>query len=340
MARPEIVDSSSFEVVLDNRWRDVRLARDSVCISKLLRDPLHNRGHRPLLLSFGRGKSVLLGVFCEIDRCEQRAAPGPEVLRAELLAEIDLHVVVEPLAREVVEVSLPPVLEDAGAALDLQQPTNLRSEIVIDELGTYANAGLRGKRELDAFPANLNVTPKQCRDAVGPLPGGSLGADAEPAERDETERDGRNPPAIELLLIEAFGHRGAQTRQALAEADQAVVLLLLLRRAVIRVIQVLLPAGLVVTRRLELCVRPRRNPDVRPGRWNRERLDALEHVRVTDHLSIRVDVKKRPFAPDPARHLACTTTLDWPAMRDERTLVVLEGDETGQELLEESMRAG
>jgi len=33
-----------------------------------------------------------------------------------------------------------------------------------------------------------------------------------------------------------------------------------------------------------------------------------------------------------------TTTLDWPPMRDERTIVVLEGDETGQELLEESLR--
>src|SRR5207302_3215412 len=167
----------------------------------------------------------------------------------------------------VVEVSLPQVLEDAGAALDLQQPTNLRREIVVNKLGTHANASLRGKRELDALPANLNVTPKQCRDAVGPLAGGSLGADAEPAERDETERDGRNPLAIELLLVEVLGHRGAQTRQALAEADQALVLLLVLRRAVIRVVQVLLPAGLVVTRRLELCVRPRRDPDVRPGRW-------------------------------------------------------------------------
>src|SRR5215813_11841854 len=35
---------------------------------------------------------------------------------------------------------------------------------------------------------------------------------------------------------------------------------------------------------------------------------------------------------------ASTTTLDWPPMRDEQTIVVLEGDETGQELLEESLR--
>src|SRR5205814_3868512 len=32
------------------------------------------------------------------------------------------------------------------------------------------------------------------------------------------------------------------------------------------------------------------------------------------------------------------TTLEWPAVRDELTIAVLEGDETGQELLEESLR--
>src|SRR5215472_14412177 len=51
-----------------------------------------------------------------------------------------------------------------------------------------------------------------------------------------------------------------------------------------------------------------------------------------------VEVAKCSFASDPARHPLLITTLDWPPMRDERTIVVLEGDETGQELLEEGLR--
>src|ERR1700751_3806082 len=35
---------------------------------------------------------------------------------------------------------------------------------------------------------------------------------------------------------------------------------------------------------------------------------------------------------------SCSTRLPSSAMRDERTIVVLDGDETGQELLEESLR--
>src|SRR5436305_10595929 len=303
MTRPEIVDRSSFEVLLDNRGRDIRLARDGGCISELLGDPLHNCRHRPLLFLFRCRKSVLRRVLREIDRGKKRAAPRPEVLGRELVPKVDLHVVVEPLAGEVVELALPAVLEDARAALDLQQPANRFGEILVDELGTYSDARLRGKRELDAFPTDADVTPEQRRDAVRSLAGISLGADAEPTERNEVKRDGRNALTVELVLVEVLGHRSAQPGQAVAEANQAVVLLLLLRCAVIRVVQVLLSPGFVVAGRLDLRVRPWRDPDVGPRGWYHERLDALENGGVANRLSLCVDVAKRAFAPDPARHL-------------------------------------
>src|SRR5690348_11782922 len=167
-------------------------------------------------------------MFREVDRAEERAAPRPEVLGGELLSEVDLHVVVQPLARQVVEIALPAVLEDTCAALYSQQPANLVGEVLVDELRTDSDAPFRGEREPNARPANADVAPEQGRHAVGSLTRISFGADAEPAERNETKCNGRNAFAIELFPVQVLAHRGAQFRQVLAEADQPVVLLLLL----------------------------------------------------------------------------------------------------------------
>lgn len=121
MPRAEIVDRSSVQVLLHNRGRDVRAARDGGRISKLFRDEPHHRCDGSLLLADRFRKTLAFDSFREVDRAEQRAAPRPEVLRGELIAEIDLDVVVEPLAREVVELTLPPVLEDARATPDREQ---------------------------------------------------------------------------------------------------------------------------------------------------------------------------------------------------------------------------
>jgi hypothetical protein len=115
MAGPEIVDRSSLEVLLDNRRRDIRLSRHGRRISELLRDTLHDRRDRSLLLPFRLRKSLPVHTFRKVDRGEERAAPRPGVLGAEFLPELDLHVVVQPFAREVVEVVLPAVLEDPRA---------------------------------------------------------------------------------------------------------------------------------------------------------------------------------------------------------------------------------
>src|SRR5437763_13440915 len=100
MSRTKIVDRSPVQVLLDNRRRDVRLASDRGSISESLRNPPHDRGDRPLLLTFRLRKSLLGGTLRQVDRSEKRPSPGAEVFRAELLPEIDLHVVVPPLVRE------------------------------------------------------------------------------------------------------------------------------------------------------------------------------------------------------------------------------------------------
>src|SRR5439155_26608657 len=113
MPRPKVVDRSPAQVLLDNCRRDVRLPSDRRRISESRRNTPHDRGYRPLLLVFRLRESLFGGALGEVDRGEQRTAPGAEVLRAELVPEVDLHVVVQPLVREVVGIALPLVLEDA-----------------------------------------------------------------------------------------------------------------------------------------------------------------------------------------------------------------------------------
>ena len=136
-----------------------------------------------------------------------------------------------------------------------------------------------------------------------------------------------------------------QVGQLLREAHELVELRLLLPGAELRVVEVLAAPGLVDTGRLELRARPRRDPDVLPGRRDHELLDALDLGGIVDPPAATVQVAKaslRPRAPPStsARHAG-----DLPDRReyhpppmDQRTIVVLEGDETGQELLEEGLR--
>src|SRR5260221_430440 len=96
-------------------------------------------------------------------------------------------------------------------------------------------------------------------------------------------------------------HRRAQLRQLLRELDELVVLGLLLRSAIRGVVEVLLPTGLVVARRLQLRPRARGDPDLFPGRRDRELLDALELRRVADPATPLVDVPEGtlPSLPSP-----------------------------------------
>src|SRR5262249_20785587 len=104
-------------------------------------------------------------------------------------------------------------------------------------------------------------------------------------------------------------------------------------------IQVLPPAGGIDTGRLELRPRARRDPDVLPRRRDHERADPLELLLVLDRGTHDVHVTETPArspappTPPPRHRLPLVS-----ATVQIKTIVVLEGDETGQELLEESLR--
>src|SRR5690349_24029365 len=95
MARPEILDRSPVEILLDDRRAHVGRTCDRGCVSELLGDTPHHGGNSPLCL----GRIVRRLVRRELRRGEQGAAPGPEVLGGVAVAEVSLHVVVQlPLA--------------------------------------------------------------------------------------------------------------------------------------------------------------------------------------------------------------------------------------------------
>ena len=59
MARPEIVDRSPVEILIDHGGTDVRRTRNRGCIAQSLTDGAHHRGDRTLRLPLGLHRSVL-----------------------------------------------------------------------------------------------------------------------------------------------------------------------------------------------------------------------------------------------------------------------------------------
>src|SRR5919202_4967986 len=117
MTRPEILDRSSVEVLVDYRGTDVARARDRGRIPESFSDDAHDGSDRSLRL----GRRLGDAAFREGDRCRQSPTPGAEVLGGEVVAEVIPDVVVQPRAREVVEASLPLVAEEPPAAAKHQQ---------------------------------------------------------------------------------------------------------------------------------------------------------------------------------------------------------------------------
>src|SRR5579864_904853 len=332
MPGPEIRRGSAFEIRLDHGRRDVRLAADRRRVAEAVGHGAHH-GHDGAL-------PVAVPVpLREGDRRQERAAPRPEVLRAELVAEMRLHVLVQRPAREVAHAAVPLVAEEASSPGNCKKLANRRRELVVDERGAYLRPALADEFEADAMPAHGHVPLPQRRDSEGAgcarVP---IASDAKPAEVDEAQRDGAHPVAVELAVVEMLGQRRPQGRQPLAETNEALEFGPVLFRPEIGVIDVLLAAGLVDAGCLELRARPRCDPDVLPRRRDREPVEALDRRRVADCIPAPVEIAKRSLASDPTRHLEGGTGLHWPPMRDENVIVVLEGDQTGQELLEESLR--
>src|SRR5579884_2650268 len=306
MPRPEILERSPLEILVDDRGAHVGGARHRGRIAEVLRDTSHHRGDGPSRRSLGFGNPVAADPLGEVERGEERPAPRPEILRGEPVAEVDLHVVVQPLRGEVPDLVLPAVAEDARTR-QLQELTHRCRELVVDDRPAYLDLVLAAERDRDPISAHVDVTARDRRDPVGVrLADVALVADAKPALVDEAQRNRRHALTVEHVLVHVLGHRLAERGQSLAEADQLVELRLLLRRAEVRVVEVLPPARLVEAGRLQLRARARRDPDVLPCRRDDELADPLEPRLVRDlapdlvvvaEAALRAPLTGPPHAP-------------------------------------------
>src|SRR5205814_6946689 len=79
---------------------------------------------------------------------------------------------------------------------------------------------------------------------------------------------------------------------------ELVVFRRILSRSVILVVEVLAAAGGIDAGRLQVCRRPRRDPNVFPGRRNRERLDPPELRGIGDRPPSGVEIAKMASRTD------------------------------------------
>src|SRR5262249_55537776 len=98
MTWPEIVDRSPVEILLDDGRADVGRARNGRRIAEPFADLAHHGGDRPLLRRLALRRRRL----GELDRPDERAPPGTEVLRRELVAHMLPDVLVQLARAEVV----------------------------------------------------------------------------------------------------------------------------------------------------------------------------------------------------------------------------------------------
>src|SRR5205823_2893055 len=129
-------------------------------ISELLGDAPHYRGDRPL-----RRAVLALRPFGEGDRSEQRPAPCAEVLRGELGAQMLLHVLVKALARQVVELAVAPVAEDARTG-NLEQLVQRGGELLVDDRPAHLDLLLAGEGERDPVAVHGEMPFCERRNAV------------------------------------------------------------------------------------------------------------------------------------------------------------------------------
>src|SRR3954469_2292112 len=297
MTRAEILDRSPVEILLDHRRAYVRRTRDRGRIGELVGHLAHHRGDLPLRVRRG-GR---LAALRQLDRGGQRPAPGAEVLRGELRAEVPADVRVQLALVEVAAASLFELVLKKPRPGEGEQILHRSCELCIDDRAADHDVVLAAVAKGDARPTHADMALPQRRDPERARGlGVPLGTDAEPAEVDQPHRDRRDLLLRQAVERHVLGHRLAQRGKALGKTDQLVVLRLLLLRAEISVVEVLLPPRRVDSGRLQLRFRTWRDPDVLPGGRNRKRLDSLQLYRVRDLAPVGVDIAKTAFRPLPA----------------------------------------
>src|SRR5262249_29564331 len=164
-------------------------------------------------------------------------------------------------------------------------PLERRDDLVhagVDDALLAALARLRDVVEDErAVVAECDVAPLERGEAVAAvLAGVLLAADPEEAAVEQADRARQHPPAGQAVAAEVARGRPAKARKRPRELHHPLELLAVAARAPAVVVAVLAPPGRVGADRLQVAVRVGTDPDVRPGRRDRERGDPLERRRI------------------------------------------------------------
>src|SRR5580700_2701725 len=135
-------------------------------------------------------------------------------------------------------------------------------------------------------------------------------ADPEQAEVDQPDGAGRDAVTIQATSRQVRHGGRPQRRQNAGEPQHVKELLSVALFAPLLVVAVLDPAPAVHAGGLDVAQRVRRDPDVRPGRRDHQRADALQRLPLRDLRARRVAVPETfptPLAGDPraTRIAAC-----------------------------------
>src|SRR6266566_629873 len=286
MARPKVVDRSPVEILLDDRRADVGGAGNRRGVTEPLADCPHHGDNCTLCLGFGLGRPAL----GKRNRRNQGTAPRPEILGGEFFTHELADVVVQLSSSEAIRLVLEPVAEEPPTSGSQQLAHRVR-ELRINDGCPYPDSLLAPKAKGDPAAANLNVTLAESRNSeclVGLRV--TVFPDSKPTEIDQSHGYRTCPFRRHRLELHVLRHRLAKCRQRFRKLNELVELRLLLRRPIIVVVAVLPPAGRVDAGCLQLRGRTRRDPHFLPRRWNRQRLDPLELLRVRDPPAARIQI--------------------------------------------------
>src|SRR5262245_7054414 len=102
VGRAEVCDRAARQVVIDDGRAHVRLPRDHRGVSEVVYELTHYPAEDALCMPVRTRRAKPL----ELGGRQQRAAPGPEVLRGEAVAEVLADVLVEGRRGEVVQLAI------------------------------------------------------------------------------------------------------------------------------------------------------------------------------------------------------------------------------------------
>ena len=232
--------------------------------------------------------------FARTATAPDRAAPCPEILRAEIAAAGGLaDIVVDVLrAHRTPFAAAVDVLEEMLTRQFLDAADDLRHAPVDElQLPFLAGLALEGEAQLRSFDLDMPSLQRRQPEAFVVARINRI-ADADHRVVEQPDDGGDDALAWQFAPAQVGVDPLADIRQRAGEVGKVRILHLVAALRPARVVAVLLAAPLVAARRLDVAIRVAAYPHIGPGGRNDQRLDARQRLFVDDRLSVRAGERK------------------------------------------------